>query len=73
VDFKTKNAPRVNFLDCAHEEGVLARKPLQLAGSYIGKKVALLFEGGNPVEPLVMRKLLSFVDELKKGQTGNPS
>ncbi|MCO6442082.1 MAG: hypothetical protein J5I81_13630 [Nitrococcus mobilis] len=57
VGFSADGEPVVAFPGNAVESGVGARTAVKLSSDDIGCELALMFEGGDPVRPLVMGRL----------------
>lgn len=60
VGFKGNTRPKVSFPGCPREQGIVARTTVQLESSDIGRNIALLFESGNCMKPLIVGKIQSF-------------
>lgn len=56
IAFDSPASPRVTFPN-APPEGISARAMLTLTPDDIGREVALMFEGGDPLRPIVMGRM----------------
>ncbi|MGI9500766.1 MAG: DUF6484 domain-containing protein [Geminicoccaceae bacterium] len=71
MGFDDKGAPLVVFPGNPDEEAIAARTTARLGNDDVGSDVALMFEQGNPRQPLVLGRLLHPEVDLPKNDEQN--